>query len=172
MPAVVVTVTSTALPTLRHRCRRCGQAELVCAERLRANSNGKRTDVWLLYRCAGCDATTNVTVVERVPVGRLDRRLLDEDPALVRTLARTTGLPIATGDRFEVTGADAVPPCTLDLRFPEPLLVRLDEAVAAALGTSRRRVAVDAGGARPDRLRLWSDTTVEVTGAAERASVR
>ena len=175
------TVVSVARPTIRAQCRSCrGLQRFACAEKLRANSNGKLVDVWLLYRCARCDATRNVTVVERTSVARIDRALLDaahaNDPATARRLARDVsllrraGVVVDTGDEWTIEAADAgCPTCIgpddrLRLELEEPLLLRLDGVVARATGRSRRAVraamgVVDAS-ARLDTLRLWG--TVEV----------
>ena len=174
------TVVSVARPTIRVHCRSCrGLQRFVCAERLRANSHGKLVDVWLLYRCARCDATRNVTVVERTSVARIDRDLLDaahdNDPATARRLARDVpllhraGVVVDTGDEWAIAGPttapDLAPGDRLVLDFEEPLLVRLDAVVAAAIGCSRKAarstMAVVGGeSGRLDTLRLWG--TVEV----------
>ena len=175
------TVVSVAPPTIRAHCRKCGGARrFVCAERFRANSNGKLVDIWLLYRCTRCDATRNVTVVERTPVARIGRDLLDaaydNDPTTARRIARDApllrraGVAVDTGDEWTVScsGGPALPNNgALDrfvLEFDEPLLVRLDAVAAAALGVTRSAardaVVVDDGSARLDALRLWNTVTV------------
>lgn len=170
------TVVSVALPTIRTHCRKCGvDRPFVCSERFRANGNGKLVDIWLLYRCTRCDATRNITVVERTPVHRVDRALLDaaydNDAPTARRLARDVsmlrraGVIVDAGDEWAVDSRP--PPATVErmvLELPEPLLVRLDGVLAGTLGVNRRtarqavRVVDDSG--RLDTLRLWG--TVEV----------
>jgi hypothetical protein len=148
-----VSVASVALPTISWRCPRCSCHEFVCAQRFRVNTNGKLADIWLIYRCAHCDATKNVTIVERTPVAKISRPLfeaaMENDESAARRLARDlavlgrAGIRVARGDRFE-TNTVAVG-VALDcecarLDFTEPLLVRLDAVVAAATGTSRSRL--------------------------------
>jgi hypothetical protein len=115
-----------------------------CSERFRANSNGKRTDIWLIYRCRSCEATKNITVVSRQPVARVPRPLLlaaeANDAAVARRYARDVallrrcGASVAEGDSFVVSASCS---SVRDLVFPEPLLVRPAHVVAEALGISR-----------------------------------
>ena len=189
MPDRIVRVTSRALPTIEWGCR-CGHRRFVCSERFRMNVNGKLADIWLIYRCERCQATKNVTVLERAPVSKIDPALFtaatQNDAATARAIARDVsvlsrgGIAVASGDAWQVQKAcspraEWVEPVgmlhtngsndvAVSLVFVEPLLVRLDGVIAAAIGISRRaaRGAVRDGalsvepGGRVDRLRLWS----------------
>ena len=146
------------------------------------NCNGRLADIWLIYRCTTCDASRNVTVVERTPVGRIPVDLFtaatENDAVVAGRLARDVGLlksagfVVARGDRFEVSGGPVDLDWSggkIDLVFPEPLLVQLDEVIAAATAQPRswvrRRlvegsVCVPEGSPRTDRLRLWSTVVV------------
>ena len=171
-----VTVTSTAPPTISWHCASCRRAErFVCSERFRVNANGKLVDLWLIYRCERCETTKNITVVERRPVAKVPRPLLDaaidNEATVARRLARDVGLlkragaSVATGDAWCIDAASDRHDGDLTLVFPEPLLVRLDAVAAAALGVARRAVddcaRVCVGDhVRTDALRLWS--TVEL----------
>ena len=171
MPTFVVA--STATPPITWHCPSCRRKErFASSDRFRANTNAKLVDIWLIYRCLRCEATKNITVVERTPVHRVARPLLDaaidNDAATARRLARDIGLLRRAG--AAVAGPDAwtVSPdradgdgATVALRFPEPLVVRLDAVVASALDLPRTRVAetVEAPAhTRLDTLRLWSTT--------------
>jgi hypothetical protein len=172
MPFVV---TSTATPPIAWHCPTCRRTErFACSQRFRANANGKLVDIWLIYRCIRCDQTKNITVVERRPVAKVPRALLDaaidNDAATARGLARDVGLLKRAGARVAAPDDWRLDPArhatdgsdTILLRFAEPLLVRLDAVVAAALGVSRRRVAElveveqPTPTARLDALRLWA----------------
>ena len=180
------TVVSVAPPAIRTHCRKCGAARrFVCAERFRANSNGKLVDIWLIYRCAQCDATRNVAVVERTPIHRIDRDLVDaaydNDPATARRCARDVpllrraGVAVDAGDQWPLLAADASrcpSPGRLVLELPEPLLVRLDAVAADALGLARSavrdRLTVEGDpSGRLDGLRLWRTVTVTLTQRRE-----
>ena len=153
----VVRVTSRRAPSIAWSCARCRSKVFECSERFRANSNGKLVDIWLIYRCRQCAATKNVTIVERGPVSRVSRELLlaaeTNDALFARQCARDVGLlrcngiAIAEGDDWDVDCLGALP---LSLVFPEPLLVRLDRVLAAALGVPRSRLPIEVDG----RLRL------------------
>lgn len=145
----VVSVTSVAPPTVSWRCPRCPCSELVCSERFRMNTNAKLTDIWLIYRCARCHATKNLTIVERKPITKIRRSLLDaattNDPVAARRFARdlnllrSAGVQVLRGDRFSLSEIARSTP-RLQLHFAEPLLVRVDHVLAEALGMSRRRL--------------------------------
>lgn len=171
-----VTVTSTAAPTIRWRCPTCHRPEtFASSDRFRANANGKLVDIWLVYRCRRCEATKNITVVERTPVRRVPPALLraaeDNDATTARRVARDidllrrNGAAVAEGDTWRLD-ASAGANGRLRLVFPEPLLVRLDAVVAGAtrLGRSMvgRRLVVPLGSPRTDALRLWSGVDVEL----------
>lgn len=54
-------------PRIRRKCPKCNFSEhYYCSGKFRLNSNKKRTDVWLLYRCVRCDDTWNARVLSRV----------------------------------------------------------------------------------------------------------
>jgi hypothetical protein len=148
----VVRVVSTRPPAIRWPCPRCRSRVFDCSERFRANSNGKLVDIWLIYRCRDCDATKNVTVVERRRVSKVPRDLLraaeENDPVVARALARRVTIPFAEGDEWEIDRAATSMPLTLV--FEESLLVRLDRVVAAALGVPRSRLPIEVD----SRLRL------------------
>lgn len=184
MSVPTVTVTSTAAPTIRWRCPTCHRPEaFATSERFRTNANGKLVDIWLVYRCRRCDATKNLTVVERTPVRKVAPALLraaeHNDAATARRLARDldllrrNGAAVGAGDAWVVDPpAGAEPQGRLRVLFPEPLLVRLDAVLAGAAGVARsalrRRLVLPPGSPRPDALRLWCDVDVEVTSAGAR----
>lgn len=179
MDPLVVGVVSRRCPTIAWRCSTCSRrTEFENTEKFRANANGKLIDVWLIYRCIRCGERKNVTVAERTPVTRLPRPLLraaeDNDPVLARalgrdlTLIRRNRVEVAQGDDWVLCGPAHVSiqdPGLMQIQFEEPLLVRLDQIVAAALGLSRGRLStlgdievVPKG--RIDRLRLWTQAAV------------
>lgn len=159
----VVHVSSTRPPAIRWSCPRCTSDVFDCSERFRANCNGKLVDVWLIYRCRRCESTKNITIVERRPVSKVARDLLhaaeENDADVARRLARDVavlkrnGATVAEGDEWVVDRTAALP---LQLVFDEPLLVRLDRVVAAALDVPRSRLPIDVD----RRLRLWSGRVV------------
>jgi hypothetical protein len=149
------------------------------------NTNAKLTDIWLIYRCARCEATKNLTIVERKPIAKVGRSLVDaattNDPIAARRYARDldllrrAGVQVRRGDSFSLSesgmaGESARGASRVQLLFAEPLLVRIDHVLGEALGLSRRRLrALDAAGRlRLDppvplsRLRLTTTTDVAI----------
>lgn len=54
------------------RCGGCGKKqEFVNSGRFRVNANGNRIDVWLIYRCAKCKHSWNLTIYERKKPGKI-----------------------------------------------------------------------------------------------------
>ena len=49
------------------RCGGCGKKMVFeCAGKFRVNANGRRLDVWLIYRCQRCGHTWNIPLYERI----------------------------------------------------------------------------------------------------------
>ena len=49
-----------------HRCGGCGKKQVFLnTGKFRVNANGKRVDVWLIYRCEKCKHSWNLTIYER-----------------------------------------------------------------------------------------------------------
>lgn len=60
------------------RCGGCGKKmAFVCSGKFRVNANGRRLDVWLIYRCERCGRTLNVPIYERVPPERLSPEIYE-----------------------------------------------------------------------------------------------
>jgi len=174
-----VSVVSVARPTITWKCPRCPCSEFVCSERFRINTNAKLADIWLIYRCARCGTTKNLTIVERKAVTKIGGALFDaamtNDPVAARrfardpSLLRRAGVQMRCGDRFSLSEIARNARC-LQLHFAEPLLVRLDHVLSEALGISRSQLrALHASGRlhlRPpaplSRLRLTTTTDVSI----------
>ena len=78
--------------TIVRGCAGCGgKSTYRCADRFRVNANGKRLDVWLIYRCERCKHTYNLPVYSRVLRDALSaeeyRALLANDPGYLASLA-------------------------------------------------------------------------------------
>jgi hypothetical protein len=184
-----VTVVSDALPVVGRFCPGCKRlGRFACSSRFRLNFNGKLGDVWLLYRCDSCDHAYGLEIVERTPVGRIDPELLyratENDECLAAEYARDlpllkrNGVRLLEGDRWRMSARRSSPPAVADpagltIRFPEPLIVRLDGVLASSLGLRRSEVVrlVRRGSLRGEEranlrtLRLWS-TCRWIIGAA------
>jgi hypothetical protein len=122
-----------------------------CSERFRANCNGKLVDIWLIYRCRKCGSTKNITIVERRPVSKVPRDLLeaaqDNDAVVARHWARRVNVTFAEGDEWEIDRVASLP---FRLELAEPLVLRLDHVVAAVVDVPRSRLPIDVD----HRLRL------------------
>jgi hypothetical protein len=153
IPVVWRVVALTTPRVIRH-CPRCGRARpFVSSDKFRVNAQKRRLDVWLIYKCADCDATWNVEVRARCLPEELSPELFagfqqneaaaawahafDRD-LLERAGARVDPEVPYRIDRppFPSPGSNLV----VELRFDHPCGVRLDRLVCAELATSRSRL--------------------------------
>lgn len=52
--------------TVYHRCGGCGKKQIFKnTGKFRVNANGKRVDVWLIYRCIKCKHSWNLTIYDK-----------------------------------------------------------------------------------------------------------
>ena len=127
-----------------------------CSSKFRVNANGKRIDVWLIYRCVDCDNSWKFGILERCNRRDIEPALLQalesNDPVLARRHAfdivalrnrvgRVEEFPevdvhkLRLGDVRENTTA-----LELQLGMEMPISLRLDRLLASELGISRSRL--------------------------------
>ncbi|AZO10722.1 MULTISPECIES: DUF1062 domain-containing protein [unclassified Mesorhizobium] len=174
-------------------CNRCGGTRPYrCSGKFRVNANGKRIDVWLIYRCTGCENSWNRTIFERCNRRDIEPALLAalecNDPALARRhafdaaglrsrIARVKEFPDITVRKELVEGR---PQCAsalwLELRLEAATPLRLDRLLAGELGISRSRLqtweerralAVEPEGAKALRRRARDGMTIRIDLAGE-----
>lgn len=64
-------------PTAVRYCKRCGvKTEFASSGLFRVNAQQKNLDVWLIYKCAVCSTTWNLTVLSRSPAHSIPPALL------------------------------------------------------------------------------------------------
>ncbi|BCM22307.1 DUF1062 domain-containing protein [Mesorhizobium sp. J8] len=154
-------------------CNRCGGVKPYrCGEKFRVNANGKRIDIWLIYRCVDCDNSWNRTILERCNRRDIEPALLatfeGNEPALVRRhafdavalkgrIGRIEEFPDVTVRKDLPDGRPAsATALSLELRLDAVTSLRLDRLLAGELALSRSRLQ-----ALDERRRL----TVEPDGA-------
>lgn len=124
--------------------------------KFRLNANGRRLDAWLLYRCAICETTWKLPVVERRSVKALEPAFLRALQSNDATLAESVAFDLAGLRRFagqievsseitaektavsRITGAPSR--LEIGLSLPYPVALRADRLLARELGLSRERV--------------------------------
>ncbi|MFD2052538.1 DUF1062 domain-containing protein [Mesorhizobium calcicola] len=192
-------IAPTTTPRPLINCNRCGTVKAYrCSEKFRVNANGKRIDVWLIYRCIDCDNSWNFGILERcnrrdIEPARL-AALESNDPALARRHAfdavalrgrveRVEEFPDVAVDkqrlgdrRKSATGLE------LQLGLEMPTSLRLDRLLANELGISRSRLqalverrllVVDPDGAKTLRKPARAGTTIRIdlAGEADRQAI-
>ena len=187
------TIASATAPRPLINCNRCGGVRpYLCSEKFRVNANGKRIDVWLIYRCVDCDNSWNFAILERRNRRDIEPALLaaleGNDPALVRHFAfDATALRGRAGRieefsdvmvRRELLGGKPERPTVLalELRLEGTTPLRLDRLLAGELGLSRsrlqalddrKRLAVEPDGAKALRKPVRDGLTVRIDLAGE-----
>lgn len=139
-------------PHIRRHCAGCNATRaFASSDKFRVNANGRRVDVWLIYRCAVCERTWNRTIYERVAVASLGDSidaLSGNDRDLAWRWAFRVDDLTALGARvdedvaFRVDRGAAEPPAPGRIRFAVhyPCAPRLDRVLAHALRISRSQI--------------------------------
>lgn len=174
-------------------CNRCGTVKAYRSSgKFRVNANGKRIDVWLIYRCVDCDNSWNFGIFERC-----NRR--DIEPALLRAL-ESNDTALAQRHAFDVVAlrrsvarveeffdvavhkqrlGDMKETATileLQLGLEMPTSLRLDRLLAGELGISRsklqaleekRLLVVDPDAAKALRKPARDGATIRIDLAGE-----
>lgn len=87
----IVTLEPTSVPPAVKSCRKCACNLFYCSEKFRINANKKELDIWLIFKCVNCDATYNVSILERVNRKSVCKNIYDKfsnnDRILVLTYA-------------------------------------------------------------------------------------
>ncbi|UCI30595.1 DUF1062 domain-containing protein [Mesorhizobium sp. B4-1-4] len=177
-------------------CNRCGDVKAYrCSGKFRVNANGKRIDVWLIYRCIDCDNSWNFGIFERCNRRDIEPALLraleSNDPGLARRHAfdivalrnkvgRVEEFPdVAVPKQAVGETTETATALELWLGFEMPTSLRLDRLLANELGISRSRLQaleerrlllVDPGGAKALRKPAREGTTLrtDLTGEPDR----
>ncbi|MGX5843458.1 DUF1062 domain-containing protein [Mesorhizobium sp. ArgA1] len=181
-------------------CSRCGTLKAYrCSDKFRVNANGKRIDVWLIYRCIDCDNSWNFGVFERCNRRDIEPTLLaaleSNDPALARRHAfDVVALRSRVGRVEEFSdvvvhkqrlgdNGDSATALELRLGLELPTSLRLDRLLAGELGISRSRlqalegkrllVVDDQEGAKALRKPAREGTTIRIdlTGEPDRRAI-
>ena len=138
-------------------CSRCnGTRNFRASDRIRVNANGRRIDVWLIYRCISCDGTWNRPILERRRLRSIDPHFLAALQANDPELARRVALDVEDLKRCvgrleefdevvvlkELQSLSAAPTRQVEILFvvPHPTACRLDRLLAAELRLSRSHV--------------------------------
>jgi hypothetical protein len=68
------TIKSKELPSILKNCSKCkDKKEFINSGKFRVNANGSHLDIWLIFRCESCETTYNLSVLERIEAGRVDK---------------------------------------------------------------------------------------------------
>ncbi|WP_143321341.1 DUF1062 domain-containing protein [Clostridium sp. HBUAS56010] len=120
MKKIVWDIQCVSPPPAVYHCKKCGKkTEYVSSGQFRVNAQKKSLDIWLIYKCATCDSTWNVSIYSRVNPNSISRELLErfhlndavlaEDYAMDNELLRGNGAEVESptykiiGEDFKVT---------------------------------------------------------------------
>ena len=174
-------------------CNRCGGMKAYrCSGKFRVNANGKRIDVWLIYRCVDCNNSWNFGIFERCNRRDIEPALLQafesNDPGLARrhafdivALRNQVGrveefTDVAVHKRLLGGAGEEAAVLELQLGLEMPTSLRLDRLLAGELGISRSRLqalevrrllVVDPDGAKALRKPVRQGMTIRIDLAGE-----
>ena len=179
------TVPPTVAPQPQLHCRRCGAvSNFVSSGKIRVNSNGKKLDAWLIYKCATCESTWNRPLLERRPVSLLEPAYLRALQGNDQELADNIALDIADLKRWAPCvavfggtqvkkqveeGGSGGEAFEIRLVVRNPVAMRLDRFLAEEFGIGRARIqalydagklVIDPGGPRVLRRPLRNGTRI------------
>jgi hypothetical protein len=144
---IVPTASSSA--TIDRYCPGCAaRRPFASSGRFRLNAQRRRIDVWLVYRCARCDRTWNRPVHQRATPSEIGAvrlvRLQANDPELAEEMVRASdGATNEASFRIDGPRLDLASDAEVEARLAlaAPCRIRLDAALALALGVNRSDVA-------------------------------
>jgi len=131
--------------------------QFACSGKFRTNAQKKRIDVWLIYRCAACENSWNLPIIERAAVTEIDaadlNRFMNNDRDLamrhagdlswlrrhaqrIETCCECSIVKTCTGEHGSAPTHIAI---TIALRGPSHM--RLDLLLSRELNLSRSRIA-------------------------------
>ena len=137
-------------PSVLRHCKQCGKTvDYHSSGLFRVNAQKKSLDIWLIYKCAHCQSTWNMTIHSRISPQALDVRTLERfcnnDAALALqcssdlSLLRKNGAEF-TSPNYHVVGDDLPDtPVYLHITSNHPCAVRVSSLLRARLGLSHRQ---------------------------------
>lgn len=152
---ILWTVRPVSAPVVRRACPKCGgQADYKNTGNFRINANQRHLDIWLIYQCAKCKSTWNLTVHTRIKAGKLPpalfERFVHNDPQLALELGLDRQLleknrVQADFDQvaYRVEGPElpvGAGRCRVTLQAEAALGIRLDRLLAQKFSLSRSAV--------------------------------
>lgn len=97
MHTITWVVEYSSPPAAVRYCSKCREkSDFISSGLFRVNAQQKLLDIWLVYRCAGCKTTWNMTILSRLRPKSIDatllRRFMQNDAALARQYAMDAAL--------------------------------------------------------------------------------
>ncbi len=149
MKNIIWTARYQKAPEAVRYCKHCGSKTVFSSSGLfRVNARQKVLDVWLIYKCTGCETTWNMTVLSRVKTSSLPPALLHgfytndqklamryaTDSALVRRCGAEPAVP-----EIEIVGepVSLSEPARILLRAEWPSEMKASAALRQKLGLSK-----------------------------------
>lgn len=131
-------------------CKKCGKkTEHFCSGLFRVNAQRKYLDIWLIYKCLGCDSTWNMTIYSRINPQSISPEILEGfhinsrdlamkyamDTELIQKNGAEVGLP-----KYDILGpsVDFTIPIELYIKSPFPSRVKVSALLREKLDLSQR----------------------------------
>lgn len=95
MQKVVWEVQYLSPPAVLRYCKKCGKkTEYISSGLFRVNGQGKRLDIWLIYKCSNCDTTWKSAIYSRISLKSLSPELLEQFHANDSALAEKYAMDV------------------------------------------------------------------------------
>jgi hypothetical protein len=149
------TIKPKELPSILKNCSKCKEKkEFKNSGKFRVNANGSQLDIWLIFRCESCETTYNLTVLERIEAGRVDKEeykgFLSNSNHLAAKYGNDKDLfgknkaeMIQNGIDYEVISRDTTIACSkegiteVEIRIPAGFDLRVDALLVRQFSISR-----------------------------------
>lgn len=149
------TIKPKELPSILKNCSKCkAKKEFKNSGKFRVNANGSQLDIWLIFRCESCETTYNLTVLERIEAGRVDKEeykgFLSNSNHLAAKYGNDKDLfgknkaeMIQNGIDYEVITRDTTIVCSkegiteVEIRIPAGFDLRVDALLVRQFSISR-----------------------------------
>lgn len=150
MNTIIWEVKYLSRPKVNRYCKKCrAKREYISSESFRVNAQKKHLDIWLIYRCAHCGTTWNLTIYSRINPHSISREMLCKftcnDSDLARQYAMDTDLIKKNGAEAEtmpysIIGDDIDPFTAVRVKIVSeyPSKLRLSKILREKLLISRK----------------------------------
>lgn len=147
-----------SIPEVIRYCSKCGRkSNFINSEKFRINANRNNIDIWLIYQCAKCKSTWNLSIYERINPKDISKELYDKFLANDKILAKEYGFDVTIHNKsmselilenmdYHIIEMETKEYCekeneqSIEIISEFPLDIRMDKLLSENLGISRNHI--------------------------------